>query len=185
MRKPNDTDFSIELPEVGTFRFGRRTFGDRPAIKAAYLKFVEQNNAQDWQGRLYEFLAGIDADPPDGWLDVPSELKAELYRRVGLADGTDRELEIYGNVLATYAVLCVSCPKGWEDLSKLDIAGNDNEDHVFKLHNLLRKKEDSFRPVANTGGEAPGAGTQPDDGLLVPQDLPTDPQRPALPGTDA
>lgn len=155
MRKPADTDFFIELPEVGTFRFGRRTFGDRPKIKRAYLKFIEKNDAVDGQCKVLEFLYGIDLDPFDGWDSV----KDEIYRRAALSDGTDFELAALGNIIATYSSMCSGCPPGWEDLEKLDVTGNDNENLVFALHKLLRDKENSFRPVANTGGEAPGQGT--------------------------
>jgi hypothetical protein len=137
MRKPTDTDFFIELPDVGQFRFGRRTFGDRAKVKSAYLSFVGQNT----QNKALEFLAELEADPPEGW----DAVKGEVYQRIALVDGTDPELAAYGNVIATYSVLCVSCPPGWENLEKLDITGNDNETKVFQLHTLLRDQEDSFR----------------------------------------
>lgn len=41
-REPRDTDFFIQLDGVGSFRFGRRTYGDRIRIKAECLRMMRE-----------------------------------------------------------------------------------------------------------------------------------------------
>ena len=117
MRAPRDNDFFVELPNVGTFRFGRRVYGDRPRIRAEYLGYVKQ--------------FGDD----------------------------DAELAAHAAVLATYKVMCVECPKGWEDLENIDLIERPEvEDQVIELYTLLKETEDSFRQRTNQVGEKAGAG---------------------------
>ena len=71
MRAERDTDFFVTLPEVGTFRYGRRTFGDRLSIRRVYLRLVEEFGDSDVDLSVY---AGIIAtheilcvSAPAGW----------------------------------------------------------------------------------------------------------------------
>lgn len=101
MRAPSATDFSITLPDVGDFTFGRRTMGDFIKIRSEYLKLIDENENDDDQ-------------------------------------------QFYVWIIASYKILCVSCPAGWEDIAALDI--NVIElNTVVALGHLLSEKESSFR----------------------------------------
>lgn len=41
MRAPSATDFHVDLPGVGRFTYGRRTFGDRLAIRAEVVRLTQ------------------------------------------------------------------------------------------------------------------------------------------------
>lgn len=117
MRQAKDTDFFITLPDVGVFRFGRRTYGDRLKIRVEYLRLV---------------------------------------REFG---DSDSALSIYASMIASHSVLCVEAPKGWEDLTNLDMTSPvDPEEKLFELYELLKAKEDSFRRGENKSSEEPGQG---------------------------
>jgi hypothetical protein len=105
MREPSEKDFTIPLPGVGNFVYGRRSLGDMMKIRVLYLRFLQ----------------GEDED-------------------------ADKELSFFAGITAAHSVLCVSCPKGWEDLTNLDDI--ENTPRVVELSNLLTKKEDSFRVAA-------------------------------------
>ncbi|MBT9099962.1 hypothetical protein [Methylovulum psychrotolerans] len=70
-RPAKETDFMIDLPTVGRFRFGRETLGDHIAIQAAYVTLT---NAQGGQDRYLDFIADALAhfqvlcvSAPAGW----------------------------------------------------------------------------------------------------------------------
>lgn len=77
MRPAKDSDFFIELPEVGAFRFGRRTYGDRLKIRAEYLRLVKEFGDEDPDLSLYAAMISTHAvlcvEAPAGWEDL-SEL---------------------------------------------------------------------------------------------------------------
>jgi len=71
MRLPKDTDHTIELPDIGTFIFGRETFADRAAIRARYLSIVKEYQDDDinlsiYAGMMAEYAELCVAAPP-GW----------------------------------------------------------------------------------------------------------------------
>jgi hypothetical protein len=71
MRTAKDTDFFIELPDVGVFRFGRRTYGDRLAIRAAYLRLVKEFGDSDGDLSMYAAIIACHSvlcvEAPAGW----------------------------------------------------------------------------------------------------------------------
>ena len=155
MRNPRDDDFFVELPEVGTFRYGRRTFGDRAAIKREYLTVAGKSAPEAVQSALLDFFGRVEADPPAGW-DV---VKGEVLRRIAGVDGVDGEIAGYANVIATHAVLCVNAPDGWADLAKVDILTPGHEEKVWELYGGLRQIEEGFRQGKGQTGEGAGAAT--------------------------
>jgi hypothetical protein len=53
---------------------------------------------------------------------------------------------MYAGIIATHGALCVDAPKGWEDLTALDLLATvDNEAKIYALYAMLKEKEDSFR----------------------------------------
>jgi hypothetical protein len=93
MRQAKDTDFFIELPDVGVFRFGRRTYGDRLNIRAEYLRLVREFGDSDSALSIYASMIAshsvLCVEAPPGWenlteLDMtspvdPEEKLFELY----------------------------------------------------------------------------------------------------------
>lgn len=109
MRKPSDTDYTIDLDGVGTFRYAQRTIGDFIAIRKRYIE--------------------ITADSEDPYV-------------VNLA-----------SAIAVHEQMCVSCPEGWEDLTKLpfDMEGKVIA-QLFELDRKIGEAENSFRKGQGTAG---------------------------------
>lgn len=93
MRQPKDTDFFIDLPEVGVFRFGRRTYGDRLKIRAEYLRLVKEFGDDDADLSMYAAMIAshtvLCVEAPAGWDDL-SELDL-----VAPGNAEDRIFELY------------------------------------------------------------------------------------------
>lgn len=74
MREARDNDFFVELPGVGNFRFGRRTFGDRLAIRAEYLRYTKEFGDDDPDLSLYAAMIATHSvlcvEAPAGWEDL-------------------------------------------------------------------------------------------------------------------
>lgn len=133
MREKRESDYTIELPEVGSFIFGKRTQGDKLAIR-----------------RLYYSLAGPEPDPVE---DV----------------ARDYVVDFLAYFYACYAVLVVSCPKGWENAMDLPGEGEEGDlytKRIYELARLLRDKEESFRSSRQGDGPGGGQGTVNDDRVL-------------------
>lgn len=78
----------------------------------------------------------------------------------------DDQLSTYASMIAAYSILCVECPKGWEDIENTSI--RDFEDNkLFDLFAAWGPKEDSFRK----GGETEGKSSGGVDGVLVPEEV--------------
>lgn len=90
MRQPKDTDFFITLPDVGVFRFGRRTYGDRLKIRAEYLRLVKEFGDEDADLSLYAAMISthtvLCVEAPAGWANLadldlvaPSDPEAKVF----------------------------------------------------------------------------------------------------------
>jgi hypothetical protein len=75
-RPASDTDFFVPLPNVGTFRYGRRTYGDRIKIRAAYLDLLGRSDDEGVDDDLAAMSAIVAAhrvlcvSAPEGWGDL-------------------------------------------------------------------------------------------------------------------
>lgn len=90
MREPKESDFFIELPGVGVFRFGRRTYGDRLKIRSAYLRLVREFGDDDPDLSMYAAMIASHAvlcvEAPRGWEDLaeldlvaPGDNEAKIF----------------------------------------------------------------------------------------------------------
>lgn len=90
MRHAKDTDFFIELPDVGTFRFGRRTYGDRLKIRSEYLRMTKEFGNDDADLSLYAAMIAthwaLCVDAPKGW---------ESLAEIDMVSNDDAEDKIY------------------------------------------------------------------------------------------
>ena len=71
MRSAKESDFFIELTGVGSFRFGRRTYGDRLKIRSEYLRLVREFGDEDPDLSMYAAMIAshsvLCAEAPEGW----------------------------------------------------------------------------------------------------------------------
>lgn len=74
MREPSADDFFLDLPDVGTFRYGRRTIGDRLAIRRDYLRYTQEFGDDDPDLSLYAALIAthdtLCVSCPAGWESI-------------------------------------------------------------------------------------------------------------------
>lgn len=93
MRPPADSDFFVEVPEVGTFRFARRTYGDRLKIRAEFLKLVRDVGEADpelaTQAAIVAAHKVLCVDAPPGWGDLAA------VDMIAVPDADDRIYAIY------------------------------------------------------------------------------------------
>ena len=93
MRPPADSDFFIEVPELGTFRFARRTYGDRLKIRAEFLKLVRDAGESDTelatQAAIIATHRILCVESPAGWSDLAT------VDMVSVPDAEDRIFAIY------------------------------------------------------------------------------------------
>lgn len=73
------------------------------------------------------------------------KIRVEYLKLVGSYGDTDSELVYFGGFVASYVVLMVSCPAGWEDILAMDLNEPKTFDKIMVLAQLLREKESSFR----------------------------------------
>lgn len=73
MREPKDSDFFVELPGVGVFRYGRRTYGDELRIRAEQLRLM-RGLESDPDIELYALMVAVHrvlcVEAPEGWEDL-------------------------------------------------------------------------------------------------------------------
>lgn len=98
MRAPSENDFFVDVDGIGTFRFARRTFGDRIAIRREYIRLT--GNVDDVQLASLAVAAAslsiLMVDGPDGWRDIQ-----EVDFSVDQDLAEDRIYEIYDKMRAT------------------------------------------------------------------------------------
>jgi len=91
MRAPADTDFFVEVEGLGTFRFGRRTYGDRLKIRSEFLRLTRELAELDdpdlaTQAAIVAAHKVLCVDAPAGWEDLET---------IDLIDRPDAEDGIY------------------------------------------------------------------------------------------
>ena len=95
MRGAKDSDFFVELPGVGVFRFGRRTYGDRLKIRAEYLRLVKEFGDDDPDLSMYAAMIAshtvLCVEAPAGWesladldLTAPGEPEVKIFELYNL-----------------------------------------------------------------------------------------------------
>ena len=73
-RSPSDTDYFFDLPQVGRFVYGRRTFGDRLKIRAEYTRITKGFGESDFElsvmGTVVAQHIVLCVKAPAGWEDL-------------------------------------------------------------------------------------------------------------------
>lgn len=94
MRAPADTDFFVEVEGLGTFRFGRRTYGDRLKIRSEFLRLTRELADVDdpdlaTQAAIVAAHKVLCVDAPAGWEDL------ETIDLIDRPDAEDSVFELY------------------------------------------------------------------------------------------
>jgi len=126
MRVPKDTDFSFDVEGVGSFVFGRRTFGDRIAIRREYARLTQ--NVDDIQLASLAVVASnlkvLMVSGPAGWNPDALETMDFLMDEEG---AEDKLFAVYDALRATED----SFRKGSDKTGEGSGAGNVADDVVL------------------------------------------------------
>lgn len=87
MRQAAATDFTIDVPKVGTFTFGRRTMADELDIQVEYAKIIKGVIPTEWlkiMGGWLSDLRVMTVKAPADWdLDAMDPFDDETYTKLG------------------------------------------------------------------------------------------------------
>lgn len=91
MRTPSDTDFTVDVPGIGVFRYGRRTFGDRIAIRRKFLQLTQElseseDSALVSLASIVAVHAALCVEAPKGWEDLAA---------IDMLDEPDAEKKVF------------------------------------------------------------------------------------------
>ena len=97
MRTAHDTDFAVDVENIGTFIFGRRKMADEIRIQVEFARLTEGVTPTPW----LELVAGWMSDlkiltvrAPDGWdVDEMDPLDDETYSKLLRVHAALREKE--------------------------------------------------------------------------------------------
>jgi hypothetical protein len=88
MRNPADSDFIVEVKSLGTFRFGRRTYGDRLKIRSEFLRLTREFGDIDPDLATHAAIVSahkvLCVDAPEGWEDLEA---IDMIERPDAEDG--------------------------------------------------------------------------------------------------
>jgi hypothetical protein len=140
MRQPKESDFVINLKDVGDFRFALPTLKDLINIRADFLKLAGEH-AQETR----------DFEATDG---TTLHAYKELY------------ITSLATIHARHKHLCVEAPVGWQNLDDLPLT-QWHEDKLSELHLELGRSLDNFRSNARTTVESRSEGVSADVPVLV------------------
>lgn len=92
-RAPQDSDFFVEVAGIGSFRFGRRTYGDRMRIRAEFVRLTrELGDVDESLASMASVVAAhkvLCVEAPDGWFDL------EAIDMISAPDAEDKVFAIY------------------------------------------------------------------------------------------
>lgn len=86
-RSPKPTDFTVDVPDVGRFTFGKRTMADELAIQREYADILQGIDRPtvwlDTMGGWLSALRVLTVSAPDGWdLDELDPLDEATYAKL-------------------------------------------------------------------------------------------------------
>lgn len=97
MRKRSNTDFTVQVADVGSFVFGKRTMRDEIAIQVEYARLIDGVTATDWLVTVCGWMAAFKilmVAAPEGF-DIESldPLDDDTYRQMALIHSALRQQE--------------------------------------------------------------------------------------------
>jgi hypothetical protein len=83
MHAPKDSDYIIDMPDIGSFRFAKATLGDRAAIRSRYLAIVKDSDDNELQAfaTILAKHAVLCVDAPKEWLDLDVLVMTEWHEQ--------------------------------------------------------------------------------------------------------
>lgn len=86
-RKPNNTDFVINVPKIGAFTFGRRTMRDEIDIQVEYARILNGVEATQWLavvGGWMSVFKVMTVHAPEGWdIETMDPMDPDTYQKMG------------------------------------------------------------------------------------------------------
>lgn len=83
MRRPQPTDFIVDVEGVGSFTFAKRTMADEIKIQVEYARIIEGVEATDWLSRVGGWISTLKVltvRAPDSWdIDDMDPLDEKVY----------------------------------------------------------------------------------------------------------
>ena len=85
-RKPNDTDFIVKAPGIGTFTFARRTMRDEIAIQVEFARIIDGVEPTSWLqavGGWISVFRVLTVRAPEEWdIDGMDPTDPETYAKM-------------------------------------------------------------------------------------------------------
>lgn len=82
-----ESDFFVDVEDVGPFRFGKRTMRDEIKIQVEYARMIDGVEATQWLSLVAGWIAALKVlvvKAPDGWdIDSMDPLEDETYAKLG------------------------------------------------------------------------------------------------------
>ncbi|ECH9374561.1 hypothetical protein ZL54_22460 [Salmonella enterica subsp. enterica] len=97
MKQPRKTDFFVDVPDIGNFRFARRSIHDEMQIQRYFSEYTGGCQPTAWYSTLAEFMSVLRAlivTAPEGWdIDTLDPLDEESYSQMSRVYEALREQE--------------------------------------------------------------------------------------------
>lgn len=96
-RQRQDTDFTVNVENIGQFTFGKRTMRDEVAIQVEYARLIDGVEPTAWLKAVCGWLSALSVlivSAPSGWdMDSMDPLDDETYARLNQVYEALRERE--------------------------------------------------------------------------------------------
>lgn len=87
-RRPQPTDFVVDVDGIGSFTFAKRTMADEIKIQVEYARLIEGVEATDWLSRVGGWISTLKVltvRAPSGWdIDDMDPLDETVYENMML-----------------------------------------------------------------------------------------------------
>lgn len=85
-RAERETDYTVKVENVGTFRFGKRTMRDEVSIQVEYARIIDGVEPTEWLAIVAGWLSTLQVltvSAPEGWdLNEFDPLDSETYATI-------------------------------------------------------------------------------------------------------
>ncbi|EBO9898489.1 hypothetical protein EF72_21365 [Salmonella enterica] len=97
MKQPRKSDFFVDVPDIGSFRFARRSIHDEMQIQRYFSEYTGGCQPTSWFTTLSEFMSVLRTlivTAPEGWdIDALDPLDEESYAQLSNVYKALREQE--------------------------------------------------------------------------------------------
>lgn len=86
MRKGSDTDFIVDVPEIGSFTFGRRAMRDEIKIQVEYARMIDGVEPTNWLAAVAGWICALNVltvrAPADWNIESMDPLANDTYQKL-------------------------------------------------------------------------------------------------------